>query len=48
MDKIGRDFPVTVKLESRGYKTMFQNGDKFFNWLESSEEAAYMWSGGVD
>ena len=48
MDKIGADFPLTVKLGSGGNTRIFQDGEEFFNWLESSEEAAYMWRGCVD
>ena len=47
-EKISVDFPMTVKLGRGGETRTFEKSDDFFNWLEGSEEATYLWRGCLD
>ena len=50
LDKISADFPLTVKIGTRGATRTFEKGEEgsYFDWLIESTESVYMWRGCVD
>ena len=46
-DKIG-DFPIEVTIGVNGESKVFEPFESYFDWLQESKKAAYMWRNGVD
>ena len=47
-EKISADFPLTITIGVQGHYKTFENSSDYFDWLQESKEAAYMWRGCVD
>ena len=43
-----KDFPMTVTIGVKGEIKTFKNSDDYFDWLQESKEAAFMWRGCID
>ena len=46
--KISADFSLKVTIGVKGESKVFQNSNEYFNWLQESKKAAYMWRTCVD
>lgn len=46
--KVSADFPLTITVGVQGEKKEFENSREYFDWLQESNKAAYMWRGCVD
>ena len=47
-EKVSADFPLEITIGVQGKSKIFQNSVDYFDWLQESWEAAYMWRGCVD
>ena len=47
-DKIGADFPMEVTIGVNGESKKFETSEAYFDWLQESKKAAYMWRNCVD
>ena len=47
-EKISADFPFTATIRVNGETKLLQNSTEYFDWLQESQNAAYMWRGCVD
>ena len=47
-EKVSADFPLTITIGVQGQEKTFLNSNDYFNWLQESHEAAFMWRGCVD
>ena len=47
-EKIAADFPLTVTVGVKGETKIFENATEYFDWLQDSSKAAFMWRGCTD
>ena len=47
-EKVSADFPLSITIGVQGQEKTFENSNDYFNWLQESHEAAFMWRGCVD
>ena len=47
-EKIAADFPLTITIGVKGEFKVFETPTEYFDWLQESNRAAFMWRGCVD